>query len=200
MDIKAILSDIEAAHSGHVERKRGSSHSAIAQFRRAHPRVPNKFGEFQSRTTEMEAAREKATSKSFPTKFEREYDENHCTLKIMSRSHLEKKNPQIYYNAIVKKAKQRLDDFLSTNNGKKILQQVENCTRELLSFNLSIHAREQHNIQCKCTNAVQHTQSWTHRYLHMQQESLLHGSEQAAKASILTYLEQQICKTIAAHV
>ena len=28
--------------------------------------------------------------------FEREYDENHCTLKIMSRSHLEKKNPQIF--------------------------------------------------------------------------------------------------------
>ena len=124
MDIKTILSDIEAAHSGHFRRKHGSSHDAITKFRRRNRRAPDKFGEFQSSTTETQTMRENTSSQPIANKVEWANSEYH-TIDLVKMKTQSEKNPRMYYGAIVRNAKQKLVNLLRTDIGKQILQQVK---------------------------------------------------------------------------
>lgn len=195
MDLKSILAALETAHSDHVGqtppgidgRQRRSSSEAITEFRRLHPFPRQELPQYT-----------KQKENKFTSSEAKKFNENQ---KINTRkshrivSAVDTKNCHNYDN-LLQMAKERLEQFLQTEAGKKMLRQVSNnsdrcTTAHMYSSYLAI-------IMQAYTFAPirMHVYAYFLIITCTHQEGSLHGSEKAARAVIVAYLEEQICEIL----
>lgn len=142
MDLKSILAALETAHSDHVGQKipgidgrqRRSSSEAITEFRRLHP--------FPRQESPRQYTKQKENN--FTSSEAKKFNENQKINRRKSHrivSAVDTKNRYDYDN-LLRIAKERLEQFLQTEDGKKMLRQVSNnsdrCTAAHMQSYLAI--------------------------------------------------------------